>query len=186
VRLGTPVLALADPGGRGLRVTLGHVAAATRPVRGPRGRRIAGAIEHTAPLPRGAAGGPLVDLEGRLLGVNASRLEGGFILALPADAAMRARLAALAQGLTPARPRLGLALARPRNRADGLVVRAVEDASPAAVAGIARGDLLVAVEGRPVHSVDDLFEALEASTGALTLTIVRNRAERDTELHILQ
>jgi serine protease Do len=161
------------------------VASATRAVRGPRGRRIAGAIEHTAPLPRGAAGGPLVDTDGRLLGINASRLDGGFILALPADAGMRARVDALAQGHT-ARPRLGLALARPRNRADGLVVRAVADASPAAVAGIARGDLLIAVQGRPVRSVDDIFDALEGSEGALTLTVIRNKAERDTELQLLQ
>lgn len=184
--LGTPVIALADPGGRGLRATLGHVAAAPRPVRGPTGRRVAGALEHTAPVPRGAAGGPLTDVEGRLLGINASRLEGGFILALPADAAMRARVDALCHGATPERPRLGLALARPRNRADGLVVRAVQDASPAAVAGIHRGDLLVAVEGRPVRSVDDVVDAVERAAGAVTLTIVRGRAERDTELRLLQ
>src|SRR4051812_48442997 len=68
--LGAPVLALADPGGRGLRVTFGLVSAASRGFRGPRGRRIAGSIEHTAPLPRGSSGGPLVDPSGRLLGLN--------------------------------------------------------------------------------------------------------------------
>ena len=63
------MFALADPGGRGLRATLGFVVvgpAAT--FRGPRGRRIRGSIEHTAPLPRGSSGGPLVDADGRLLG----------------------------------------------------------------------------------------------------------------------
>ena len=44
--VGTPVLALANPGGRGLRTTLGFVASEGRSFRGPRGRRIAGAIEH--------------------------------------------------------------------------------------------------------------------------------------------
>src|SRR4051812_38249840 len=59
--IGTPVVALANPGGRGLRATLGFVSSGERSFRGPRGRRIRGAIEHTAPLPRGSSGGPLVD-----------------------------------------------------------------------------------------------------------------------------
>src|SRR5688572_11333042 len=89
---GTPVLALANPGGRGLRTTFGLVTATGRGFRGPRGRRVAGSIEHTAPLPRGSSGGPLVDTDGNLLGLNAVRRDGGFILALPADAALRRRV----------------------------------------------------------------------------------------------
>src|SRR5581483_11219675 len=84
-QIGRAVLALANPGGRGLRVTPGFVSSASRGFRGPRGRRITGAIEHTAPLPRGSSGGPLVDLEGRLLGINSIRVDGGLILAIPAD-----------------------------------------------------------------------------------------------------
>src|ERR671937_133049 len=64
--LGTPVVALANPGGRGLRATLGFVSSEGRSFRGPRGRRVERAIEHTAVLPRGSSGGPLVDVEGRL------------------------------------------------------------------------------------------------------------------------
>src|SRR5687767_5978574 len=82
--IGTPVVALANPGGRGLRATLGFVSSGERSFRGPRGRRIRGAIEHTAPLPRGSSGGPLVDREGNLLGINSLRLDGGLILAVPA------------------------------------------------------------------------------------------------------
>ena len=66
--IGAPVVALANPGGRGLRATLGFVSSGGRSFRGPRGRRIRGAIEHTAPLPRGSSGGPLVDPDGNLLG----------------------------------------------------------------------------------------------------------------------
>src|SRR3954452_4924171 len=88
---GEPVIALAHPGGRGLRATFGQVSATGRSFRGARGRRIGGSLEHTAPLPRGSSGGPLVDGEHRLLGLNSIRLEGGLILALPADAAMPRR-----------------------------------------------------------------------------------------------
>ena len=78
---GAPVFALANPGGRGLRTTFGLVSATGRGFRGPRGRRVAGSIEHTAPLPRGSSGGPLTDLAGNLIALNAVRRDGGFILA---------------------------------------------------------------------------------------------------------
>jgi len=60
-QLGTPVFALADPGGRGLRLTLGFITGVERSFRGPRGRRITGSIEHDAPLLPGSSGGPIVD-----------------------------------------------------------------------------------------------------------------------------
>src|ERR671930_463216 len=106
--IGTPVFALANPGGRGLRVTFGTVSSANRSFRGPRGRRIQGAIEHTAPLPRGSSGGPLVDTSGRLLGLNSVRLGAGLILAVPASAAVRDRAERLARGEAPAPHRLGV------------------------------------------------------------------------------
>ncbi|MFL5957203.1 MAG: S1C family serine protease, partial [Solirubrobacterales bacterium] len=113
VGIGTAVFALANPGGRGLRATFGLVSAAGRSFRGPRGRRIRGSIEHSAPLPRGSSGGPLLDADGRLLGLNTVRMEGGLILALPVDEQVRERLDALARGEAPSRPRLGVAIAPP-------------------------------------------------------------------------
>src|SRR3954471_6084425 len=170
--LGAPVLALADPGGRGLRTTFGLVSATDRSFRGPGGRRIGGSVEHTAPLPRGSSGGPLVDTPGRLLGPTAVGREGGLSLAAPADAAVRARVDALARGEAAGRPRLGVALAPPRHsrrmraavglpdRA-GLLVRGGGEATPAARAGLRRGDLLVTAGGRALGTPDDLFDALD-------------------------
>ena len=191
VGVGSPVFALADPGGRGLRATAGFVSATGRSFRGPGGRRIRGSIEHSAPLPRGASGGPLVDLEGRLLGLNAIRLEGGLILAVPADAALRRRVDALGGGEAAERPRLGVALAPPRAarklraavglpERDGLLVRGVEPESPAGRAGLERGDLLVGAGGVALESVDALFDALEAAAGGgtLELGVVRGTEER--------
>lgn len=193
--IGTPVVALADPGGRGLRATLGLVSAAGQAFRGPRGRRIAGSLEHTAPLPRGSAGGPLVDAQGRLLGLNSVRLEGGLILALPADAALRDVVDALAQGRAAAqRPRLGVALASPRAakrlRAaaglpprDGLLVRAVAQDSPAAQSGIEPGDLLVTAAGEPLLTVDDLLDALQGAPDVVGVTLVRGPQQGTLEVH---
>src|SRR5207237_7224960 len=111
---GRSVLALANPGGRGVWVTPGFVSSTARSFRGPRGRRVSGAIEHTAPLPRGSSGGPLVDGDGRLLGINAVRVDGGLILAIPADESLRDRVEALGRGEAPTRVRLGVAVAPPR------------------------------------------------------------------------
>jgi serine protease Do len=193
--LGLPVLALADPGGRGLRVTFGLVSSTGRSFRGPRGRRVAGLIEHTAPLPRGSSGGPLVDADGRLLGLNAVRRDGGFILALPADAALRRHVEELARGEVAERPRLGVALAPPRiarrMRAavglpdrDGLLVRGVVEGSPAHRAGLERGDLLVRAGETALAGTDDLFDALDAAADTLALGVVRGAEETTIEVDL--
>jgi serine protease Do len=190
---GAAVFGLANPGGRGLRTTFGMVSATGRGFRGPRGRRVAGTIEHTAPLPRGSSGGPLVDATGNLLGLNAVRRDGGFILALPADAALKRRVEELARGEAGERPRLGVALAPPRvarrmraavglEPRDGLLVRQVVDGSPAAAAGLQRGDLLVRAGDRPLASIDDLFDALDAASGTLALGLLRATEERDVQV----
>jgi serine protease Do len=188
VTIGSEVYALADPAGRGLRVTPGTVSRTPSGLRGPSGRVIEGVIEHTAPLPRGSGGGPLVDAVGRLLGLNAIRKDGGLIVAWPA-AALRDRAATLATGRATAPPRLGVALVGARQarrlRAavglepiDGLLVRAVESGSPADRAGVARGDVIVAVDDAPVSDPDPLYAALDQATGSeLALKLVRGRDE---------
>lgn len=189
--LGVPVVALANPGGRGLRATLGFVSSEGRSFRGPRGRRVEGAVEHTAVLPRGSSGGPLVEPDGRLLGLNSLRLEGGLILAVPATERVRQRVRLLARGEAPAGRRLGVAVAPPRvarrmRRAvglperSGLLVRAVEEGSPADRAGIERGDLIVAAGHREVEGIDDLHSSLDAAAqdDELEVTVVRGTEER--------
>jgi S1-C subfamily serine protease len=193
--IGTPVYGLANPGGRGLRVTAGHVSAAPRDIRGPRGRRMSGAVEHTAPLPRGSAGGPLLDLEGRIVGINLIRTEGGLVLALGASG-LRDVVARLARGEEIDRPTLGVAVApawvaRKMRRAvglserEGLLVRGVEEGSPAGRAGIERGDLIVAAAGTEVDGIDALHRSLESAAGrSLTLTLVRGDDERDVDIDL--
>ena len=188
--LGMPVFALANPGGRGLRVTFGFVSGIERTFRGPRGRRITGSLEHTAPLLPGSSGGPVLNTDGQLLGINTNRLGEGFYLAIPADEALRDRAEALARGESASSPRLGVAIApghvaRRLRRAvglpdaEGLLIREVMQDTPAARAGLAQGDLIVTAAGQPIRTPDDLFDALQAAGGgAVELTIVRGADER--------
>jgi S1-C subfamily serine protease len=171
--IGEAVLALAHPGGRGLRVSQGFISALDVAFRGPGGRRITGGLEHSAPMARGSSGGPLVDARGRLLGINTHREGDGFYLAVPVGAELRSRVDALSRGEVPRRVRLGVALAPSRvarrlrrsvglPERDGLLVQAVEEGAPAQRSGVRQGDLIVSVAGRAVVSVDELAEALES------------------------
>jgi serine protease Do len=189
--VGTPVFTV---GGSpfGARITFGLVSAVGQAFRGPGGRLVGGSLEHTAPLSRGSSGGPVVDTAGRLLGINTNRLGEGFYLALPAGPELRTRIDRLAQGDVPARRRLGVALvpapaARHLRKAvglperDGVLVRMVEENSPAHAAGLIEGDLLTTANGRELRTPDDLFAALDVlgDDENLSLHVVRGVEELD-------
>jgi S1-C subfamily serine protease len=194
--VGAAVFALALPAGSGgVRITFGAISAVGRAFRGPRGRLIADAVEHTAPIGRGSSGGPLVDAEGRLVAVNTHRPGDGLYLALPATPALRARVEALTRGEGPSRRRLGVALTPPhvarRMRAavglphrDGVLVREVGDGTPADSAGLVRGDLIISAGGEAVASVDELLAAIDrvGAGEALPLTVVRGTDEVTLEV----
>jgi serine protease Do len=139
----------------------------------------------------GSSGSALVDMEGRLVGLNTNRIGGGFYLAIPTDTTLQARVTALGRGESPERPRLGVGLApsgaarRMRQAVglperDGLLVREVVADSPAAKGGIETGDLLVSAAGKPLADADDLSDALAAAGagGELELGVVRGVDER--------
>jgi len=185
--LGTPVIAVVPSRG-GVRATFGTVSAVDRRFRGPGGRPIDDGVEHTAPLARGSSGSPILDTEGRLLGLNTHRTE-PFYLAIPVGSRLRDRAERLGRGETPVRRHLGVAVAPPHVAAklrgavgleprSGVLVREVEEGGPAAVGGIERGDLLVAAGDDPLASPDDLFALLADGLDELTLTVVRGEAER--------
>ena len=189
VDVGAVVFGAAATSGGGTRVTWGTVSAVARAFRGPGGRKIAGSLEHTAPMAPGSSGGALLDGEGRLVGLNTNRIGEGFYLALPADAELRARVDALGRGEAPQRRRLGVAVApafvaaRLRRSVglperDGILVRGVEDGSDADKAGIEQGDLIVEVAGKAIEDPDDLVEALAAASTPFEIKIVRGTEER--------
>jgi serine protease Do len=182
--MGLALIGLANPGGRGLRATLGFVAAAERSFRTARGRRMEGGFEHTALAPPGASGGPVVDLDGKMLGINTRRLGRGFYLAQAADVRMRATLDRLRSGESAEPRKLGVGLAPAEvarrlrrtlglDDADGLLVRLVEEGSPAEIAGVREGDVLVSAAGEATLDVDDLHRVLATVGESIDLGLVR-------------
>lgn len=180
-----------------LRVTWGQVTGVERGFRGPRGRPVHGAIEHTAPAARGSSGAPLLNGEGEVVGVNTHRLEHGFYLARAADAALRDAVAAMREGRSVAPVRLGVALApadvaRRLRRAvglpdrEGVLVRTVVEGSPAAAAGILVGDLLVTAAGRPLSTPDDVLALLHGLSAGddLRVELVRGETASTVTVHV--
>lgn len=187
--VGAAVFALSRHRG-GARLSVGFVSGVQRSFRGPRGRRIDGGLEHTAPMARGSSGGPLVDADGRVVGLNTHRLGEGFYLAQPAEADLVQRVRALAEGRAPGGAELGIAVApsevaRKLRRSvglderDGVLVRGVGEETPAAAADLRVGDLVVGASGSAVASIDDLHAVLASHDVAepLVLDVVRGADE---------
>jgi S1-C subfamily serine protease len=193
VELGTVVFGLSRPGGRSLRVTVGTVSSVDRAFRGPRGSRISGGVEHTAPLPRGSSGGPIVDAEGRLVGINTHRVDSGFYLALPTGTDFRRFVERAAAGEVTARRSLGIAVvppaaARRMRIAVGLpaveapLIRALDENGPAARAGLRRGDQILRAGDVAVSTVEDLQRVLAETGSMLSLRILRGTEEIDVQV----
>jgi serine protease Do len=182
--VGATVFALGDPG-TGLRVTEGRIAAAPLEIRAATGRTLE-AFEHTAPLPRGTGGGPLIDADGGLVGVNILRGDPGFIVALAVTVA-RASIERMLAG-QPRQTKLGVAVAPPQVAArlrravglperDGLLVRDVEHGSAAESAGVRAGDLLVRLGDAELGTIPQLLDALEAAGPDARLDLLRGADE---------
>jgi serine protease DegQ len=168
VRVGQIVLAMGRPAE--LQVTMGIVSGLSGAFRSWRGGETARLIQTTADLLPGFSGGPLLDAEGRLAGINSWHFGQGISRALPLDAADkvveslqqhgRIRRAYLGVGTQPVR--LAENLKSQLGQEAGLLVVTVEAGGPAASAGLMQGDIIVAFDGQAVRQLEDLFRALRA------------------------
>jgi putative serine protease PepD len=182
LRVGESVVAIGSPFGFEGTITAGIISALDRTVDAPNGFPIVGAIQTDAPINSGNSGGPLLNLDGEVIGINAQieSPSGGNVgvgFAVPIDSARRAADAILA-GETVAYPYLGARLADAPS--GGAAIAAVQPDSPAEEAGLEDGDVVTAVDGEEVRSADDLVAAIAqlAPGDEVTLTV-----ERDGETH---
>lgn len=170
VRTGHIVLALGGCIGE-QPVTFGIVSGSSGEFRSWRGGQVNSLIQTTAELLPGFSGGPLVDADGRVIGINSWNFGRGVSRALPVETAERVaeslrthgriRRAYLGVGAQPVR--LSEALAGQLGQESGLLVVTVEPDGPAHKAGLLQGDTIVTVDGDPLLGrLDALFATLRA------------------------
>jgi S1-C subfamily serine protease len=174
VKVGQLVLALGRPNTEGIQASWGIVTAISGPTRTFRGGMLEEFLQsETTPYP-GFSGGPLINTEGEVLGLNTSGLTRGSSLTIPVKVAWRTG-EALARNGTVRRGYLGVRTqpveipeasrqALGREQAQGLLVLWLEEGGPAGNGGLLVGDILVAINGKQLGDADDLFSALTSDT----------------------
>jgi S1-C subfamily serine protease len=196
VRVGQVAIAIGSPLGFQHTVTAGIVSALGRSMRAQTGRLLDNVLQTDASLNPGNSGGPLVDARGDVIGVNTAVILAaqGICFAIASSTAERVASALIRDGRVR-RARLGVGgqtLPLPRRivrhfalpRESGVRVETVERDSPAAKAGLARGDVIVAIDGAPVPDVDTLQRLMAADAIARPLEVTLVRRDRTLTLAV--
>lgn len=184
-RIGEIVVALGRPSPDGIEASFGIVSAIGGPVRTGRGGLLERYVRtDTTPFP-GFSGGPLINTEGKVLGLNTSGLAHGAAITIPAylawsDAENLAKYGYVKRGYLGIRSQTvsvstDLQKVLGREQETGLLLVSVEAGSPAETSGLMVGDILVATEGQPVTDHDDLLVNLtgQAVGKAASIQVLR-------------
>ena len=191
IRVGHMVLALGRPGAK-VRATLGIVSALGNAWRTPAGGPVDRYLQTDTVMYPGFSGGPLVDAQGRFVGLNSSSLVHGVSITVPAPTLNRVvrdlqdhgsvRRAYLGVGAQPTR--LPDAVAKELGQETGLLLVSVEQGSAAEQGGLFLGDTLVSLGGAPVRHLDDLFSGLDGDRIGKPLTVRILRGGQLVELTV--
>ena len=195
LKVGQLVVAIGNPLGFAGSVTAGVVSALGRSLAARDGRAsrlVENVIQTDAALNPGNSGGALADSRGRVVGINTAVAGIGLGLAVPINSGTRAILASLMHdgrvkraflgvvgGTRPLRPALAERLGRRR----GLEVIQLLDGSPASVAGVRAGDVIIELDGKPIEGVGDLQRVM---VGEMVGRRVPVGVERDGSLVALE
>lgn len=195
-RVGHLVLAVGRPGPSGPMASFGSVSLVGGRWRRPRGGQIEGFIRADVAMLPGFSGGPLVDAQGAVLGLNSSTLGRGAGLTVPNKAidaiigalqthgkVKRGYLGVAAHGVqlgAPLMSSLGL------QQESGLLIVAVEPGSPAERDGLILGDIIIALNGEPVTDVEELQDRLSGEWVGqpLPIRVIRGGAAQELRVTI--
>jgi putative serine protease PepD len=198
VQVGDPTIAIGNPFGLERTLTTGVVSALQRRLTAPSGFAIDNVIQTDAALNPGNSGGPLLDANGRVIGINSQIATGsggasggsvGIGFAVPVNTA-KTVIPQLETDGHVERAYLGIQGA---SAPDGVRVQALQPGSPAVAAGIGEGDVLEKLGGKAVRSMDDVSAILaahspgdvvevEVSSGGITRTLEATLADRPAAL----
>jgi S1-C subfamily serine protease len=185
LRIGQLVIAVGNPFGLGWTVTAGVVSALGRSLQGPNGVKLESLIQTDTPINPGSSGGPLVDTKGRVVGITTAVVQfaQGLGFAVPTVTA----LSVLGKFLEPravktSTPALGLGgmptriedwiVGRNRlNQREGVLVLEVKPDSPAEKASLRLLDIIVEVDGKSIHSPNELERTLNGHRSGESVTI---------------
>jgi S1-C subfamily serine protease len=190
--IGQLVLALGRPTEEGVQASLGILSIVNGTYRSHRGVALQGVMRSDAKRFPGFAGGPLVDMEGGLVGLNTFSSSAGTSITIPAELAWKtaAKLKS-GEGIKPGY--LGIRsqqveLPKPppldREQSAGLLIVGIEPESPAANAGVMVGDILVGLDGKVVRDHEELLEQLLDGMGGRSATVELLRGGRREEVSV--
>ena len=193
VMIGESVIAIGNPFGLNSTVTTGVLSAVNRSIRGD-GREYHGFLQTDASINPGNSGGPLLNMDGEVIGINTAILGNaqGIGFAIPINRARRivedlirhgevqpAWLGVFLQELTPAlRDAMGSA------QSSGVLVSNVFAGTPAAAAGVQRGDIVTSLEGSAVHSRREFYEISRGLTVGGRAKLGLDRSGKKLELEL--
>jgi putative serine protease PepD len=188
LQVGNPVIAIGSPFGLEGTLTTGVISALGREIESPNGFTIENAVQTDAALNSGNSGGPVLDPQGRVVGVAAQirSQSGGNVgigYAIPGDTAERIARELIEDG-TAEHAYLGVGL--PNTGA--ATFERVNDGTPADRAGLQAGDEVTEVDGKSITTGDELRDAIDAKKPGdkITLTIERNGSERTVQVTLGQ
>jgi len=172
VTVGSGVVAIGSPFGLEGTVTSGIVSALNRTIQAPNNFTISGAIQTDAAINHGNSGGPLLDADGNVIGINAqiesdSGGNDGVGFAIPSATVQRVAQQLISSGKV-AHAYLGVQLG---DGSGGATVGQVASGAPAADAGVRSGDVVTAIDGKAVTSADALVNAVDAHKPGDTVTL---------------
>ncbi len=196
LQVGQLVIALGNPFGFQSTVSTGVISALGRTLRSQDGRLIENIIQHTAPLNPGNSGGPLLDSHGRVCGINTAiiPMAQGIGFSIPSSMAKWVVTQLITQGRVR---RSYLGIVGQKRQIDRRLVRyfrlredfaveivSLDSSGPAYRAGLKPSDIVIAIEGNPVTSIDDIFKVLtEWPIGQpLSVTIIRLKEKKAFEI----
>jgi S1-C subfamily serine protease len=189
VRVGDPTLAIGNPFGVDRTLTSGIVSALQHEIQASDGRTIDNVIQTDQPPDAGNSGGPLLDGDGRVIGVNSQIVAAGggqrVAFAVPIDTALSVLASVNPQEVMRV-AYIGLADTKPSAaHATGAVVNTVDKEGPAAEGGLERGDMILRVEGVPVDSINDVLAVVSTFSPGQTVALQIRRARHDRTVSIV-